>query len=356
VTTLREDTIRAHPDFPWLEAGDTDAVMRVLSGLGWLEPAERVVSAAPAGEGNMNLTLRIVTDRRRFILKQARPWVEKYPEIPAPWDRSEIEQRFYARVAALPAVASRMPRLLARSSECRLLAIEDLGDARDMTSLYAGDAPSPDELESLADYLSALHVGTRVGGDDAPDPAFANRAMRALNHEHIFRLPLDPVNGLDLDRYEPGLRAAARRLIADAGFCDRIAQLGQVHLADGRQLVHGDCFPGSWMRTRDGLRVIDPEFAHTGAPELDLGCAVGHLALAQRPVGEAEQLLARYRQHDASLPIDPALVAGFAAIEVVRRLIGVAQLPIPPSVDARRSLLERARSALLDARHEELFA
>lgn len=356
MTSLRERARQAHPEFPWLEAGDAAGIERVLSRLGWLAPGERISSADPAGEGNMNLTLRIVSDRRRFVLKQARPWVEKYPEIAAPWDRSEIEQRFYARISSLPEVASRMPRVIACSSENRLIALEDLPDARDLTSLYAGDCLDDNlddnDIDALADYLAALHGGTR--GD--PDPAFANRAMRALDHEHIFRVPLDPGNGLDLDRHEPGLRDAALALIDDREFNHRAESLGQIYLADGRQLVHGDYFPGSWLRTRDGLRIIDPEFAHFGAAEFDLGCAVAHLSLANRPAAEAQRLIERHRAHDSTPKIDPALVAGFAAIEVVRRLIGVAQLPIPPSRGVRRALLARARQAMLDSRHEVLFA
>lgn len=352
MTSLREQAMQAHPDFPWLEAGDAAGIERLLSRLGWLAAGERISSADPAGEGNMNLTLRIVSDRRSFVLKQARPWVEKYPEIAAPWDRSEVEQRFYARIASLPEVASRMPRVIACSSENRLIALEDLRDARDLTSLYSGDALGDDELDSLADYLAALHGGTL--GD--PDPAFANRAMRALDHEHIFRVPLDPANGLDLDRHEPGLRAAALALIADREFTARAETLGQIYLADGRQLVHGDCFPGSWLRTRDGLRLIDPEFSHFGAAEFDLGCAVAHLALAQKTAAAAQRLIERHRAHGHAPKLDPALIAGFAAIEVVRRLIGVAQLPLPPSRDARRALLARARKAMLDSRHEVLFA
>lgn len=351
MSTPIADTMRRHPDFPWLRAGDVAGVERALRGLGWLSSGEQVASADPAGEGNMNLTLRVVTSERRFVLKQARPWVEKHPEIPAPWDRSQIEQRFYARVAAIPGVGDRMPRILHESAEARLLAMEDLPDARDMGSLYADDAPTAGELDELADYLAALHAGT--GGE--PSHALRNASMRALNHEHIFRVPLDPANGLPLDDHEPGLAAAARRLAGDEAFVTRAVETGGRYLEDGRHLVHGDFFPGSWLRTRGGLRVIDPEFAHCGAPEFDLACAVAHLALAARAGGEGERLLGRYRDDPDTPGLDAALLARFAAIEVVRRIAGVAQLPIPPSRGARADLLGRARAAMLEGRHEVLF-
>ena len=47
----------------------------------------------------MNCTLRVTTTRRSFILKQARPWVEKYPQIAAPVERARVEAAFYAAVA-----------------------------------------------------------------------------------------------------------------------------------------------------------------------------------------------------------------------------------------------------------------
>jgi len=350
--TLREEAMRAHPDFPWLDAGDAAGVERALASLGWLKPGERVASVARAGDGNMNLTLRVTTGERSFVLKQARPWVEKYPDIPAPWDRSETEQRFYERVASLPAVADHMPRIFGRSASARIIVMEDLPGASDMSGLYTGDAPRSDELHVLAGYLAALHGGT--AGD--ADPRLANRAMRALNHEHVFRVPLDTANGLELDAFEPGLDSAARRLAGDAPFVAAAGELGRLYLADGRSLVHGDFFPGSWLRTRRGLCFIDPEFAHYGAPELDLGVAIAHLALAARPAGEARALLARYRATGLAPALDDALCARFAAIEVVRRLIGVAQLPIPPTRGVRAVLLDRARTAMLDARAAALFA
>ena len=67
----------------------------------------------------MNLTLRVRTERRSVVLKQARPWVEKYDHIEAPWERSLSERWFYERVASIPEVAGHMPRLLASDPEAQ---------------------------------------------------------------------------------------------------------------------------------------------------------------------------------------------------------------------------------------------
>ena len=77
--------------------------------------------------------------------------------------------------------------------------------------------------------------------------------MPALNHEHIFRLPLDPGNGLDLDAITPGLKRAAENLAVDARYTDEVAALGEIYLEDRDTLVHGDYFPGSCCARRQGF-------------------------------------------------------------------------------------------------------
>jgi 5-methylthioribose kinase len=327
--------MRAHPSFPWLDVRDADGMAAFLVQRGWLDAGETIRRCERAGEGNMNLTVRVHTDRRRVVLKQARPWVEKYDHIAAPWDRAAAEQRFYERAATLPAVAARMPRVLGSDAASCVLLLDDLPGARDMTSLYAGDAARPDEVDVLADWLRALHDGTR-----GVDAAYANRAMRALNHEHCFVIPLATPPALDLEPFEPGLTAAAAGLAADAEVRAAVDALGRRYLADGACLVHADYFPGSWLRTDDGLRVIDPEFSFPGDREVDLGGAVAHLTLADQAPSLARRLLARYGE------ADPSLVARYAAVEIVRRLIGVAQLPLAPSTGRRAELLARVRAAL----------
>lgn len=346
MSSLREKAIRAHPDFPWIDADQREAVQNVLRTLGLLEADEALTAMGPAGEGNMNLTLRLHTPRRRFILKQARPWVERYPEIAAPWDRSRVEWRFYEIVGNWPEVADRMPKILGAHEAAHLIVLEDLAEARDMTSLYGDDAPSSTELLSLADYLAALHERSRN-----QELVLKNREMRALNHEHVFSIPF--ANALDLDAFEPGLREAANRIAERTVFRQRVTETAERYLADGPTLVHGDFFPGSWLRTRDGIKVIDPEFGHMGAPELDLGVAVAHLALTARPSDEGLRFLERY--HARARRLDPTLIASFASIEVVRRLIGVAQLPIPATNGWRTALLERACAAMEQGRTQELF-
>jgi 5-methylthioribose kinase len=353
--SLRSEFARDHPGFPLLSQDDPDGLREFLADRGWIRADEEIRSCNPAGEGNMNLTLRIETSRHRFVLKQSRPWVEKYDDIPAPWDRCLVERRFYDCVQNIPGVADRMPELLYADADARVLLLEDLSEARDLTSLYRGDSLSDAEIDALADYLQRLHDGTR----QLPVlTELVNREMRSLNHEHIFVVPLESESGLDLESIAPGLSQAARSLQEHAAYREAVRETAERYLADGECLVHADYFPGSWLRTRDGLRVVDAEFAFPGDPEIDVGCALAHLALARQPLEVARELRERYEGGTRS-PLDPMWLARYAGVEVMRRLIGVAQLPLPTAErsapDFRIALLEAARVATVEGSVDALW-
>ena len=100
------------PDGFYLDPADLTGLQSYMRHMGWLGEGERLESAGKAGEGNMNLALRIRTSRRSLILKQSRAWVEKYPQIAAPVDRALVETAFYETVAASPSIRDAMPLLL----------------------------------------------------------------------------------------------------------------------------------------------------------------------------------------------------------------------------------------------------
>ncbi|HWK11098.1 MAG TPA: phosphotransferase [Vicinamibacterales bacterium] len=330
----------AHPEVFLIDPGDPHAIARYLHDVGVLSSSNsRSVQVARAGDGNMNCTVRVIADGQPLIVKQGRPWVEKYDHIAAPWDRTLVEAAFYEAVTATIELAHRMPRLVYVDRVSRILVLEDEG-ALDATPLYAGAIIDPPTVDTLTDFLIQLHA---LDLDANGRVAFTNREMRALNHEHIFRFPLQPGNGLDLDRITPGLQDAARELRHDADFTTRVAALGDVYLADGPQLVHGDFFPGSWLRTPRGPVIIDPEFCFLGRGEFDFGVMIAHLILAHQPFAVVD----RIRERLAASTYDSVLIWQFAGVEIMRRLIGVAQLSLQASLLQKRAWLAQARDSVL---------
>ncbi len=327
---------------------DVAAIGVYLASMDWLAPNEAVERAARAGEGNMNCVLRVETSRRTFILKQARPWVEKYPSVAAPWNRALMEARFYREVNLRQTAAKYLPRLLDFDSEERLLMLEDLGEAKDFTFVYSegGGRPEEAELNHLINFLIALHTSFRA---PVLADAFSNIEMRVLNHEHIFALPLRKDNGLDLDAITPGLSVPALHLLNDPEYCGRVGTLGERYLDASRGvcLIHGDYFPGSWLRARQSLYVIDPEFCFYGPPEWDLGVMTAHLYFARQSQASIDGLYSRYAE---LAPVDRSLALQFAGVEIMRRLIGVAQLPVKFGLQRKTELLQLSQTLVLKSR------
>lgn len=312
---------------------NVESLRDYLKGRGWLQPDETVQSATVAGEGNMNYIVRVATGARTFILKQSRPWVEKYCEIDAPFDRALVEAEFYELVRESPAVRF-TPKLYWVDEDSRILCLEDLGSLSDFTNVYSGHPIQQNEKEQLCEFLSVLHRS---------DVSLRNREMRTLNHFHIFEFPFRPDNGFDLDRVTPGLQGLSKTVKSHLALLKRVTELGRIYLAEDRFLIHGDFFPGSWLRGTRHVMVIDPEFGFSGVREFDLGIMCSHLLISSAGYSLSD-LAASYAQWNA---LDERLVKGFAGVEILRRLLGVAQLPIQFDLEHKRNLIEVAEELTL---------
>ena len=332
-----------------LTADQRGPVEARLRELGWIGADEDVRALAPPGAGNMNRTLRAELPGRTLILKQAVPFVAKYPHIPAPVERLDAEAAFYRLIAGSAALAMRTPRVLGEDPANHLLWLEDLGTGGDFTWIYAGQstiAARRDELRgqftALFYWLWKLHA-LDLDRLDVPD-VLSNHAMRALNHAHIFEIPFDPQNGVTLA--DP-VRQLQVELRADRALRARAAALGAIYTgaaahASRPALLHGDYYPGSWLaHPRMGVMVIDPEFAFVGPPEFDVGVLLAHLIMAG--YGQLEVGM-QLRSYVTPPGFHQPLALAFAGMEIIRRLLGVAQLPLAADPETRATWLQAART------------
>ncbi|MEM7672053.1 MAG: phosphotransferase [Verrucomicrobiota bacterium] len=303
----------------------------------------QVESKHPLGDGNMNITRLLKTNLGALVLKQSVPWVAKYPSINAPWDRSIREASFYHAVETIENVSSHMPRLLDIDLGNRTLLFLFEPNTQDCSDIYANPSSIRGEhAKAAAEWLGALH-SSEMDSDQTPD--ITNRDMRSLNHEHIFDIPFRPNNGIDLDSITPGLQQVAEHLIEDGKLAKKARLLGEeYYLADGDTLLHGDYFPGSWLRRKSEILVIDPEFAFMGNPAFDLSVALAHFEMAGSPETIKETFVETYKNLAS---VNEPAVEALKGIEILRRILGVAQLPLKADFDYKKRLVEHARESVL---------
>jgi 5-methylthioribose kinase len=121
-----------------------------------------------------------------------------------------------------------------------------------------------------------------------------------------------------------------------------VNKLGDMYLSKGNVLIHGDYYPGSWMQLENEVYIIDPEFSFIGFREFDLGVMTAHLILATMDPSSLKKVMQLYKS-DANA----GLVSQVAGVEIIRRLIGLAQLPLRRSLSEKEDLLKLARKMIL---------
>lgn len=326
----------------FLNADERESLESYLLEHKFIAPDEKIVSTSIPGEGNMNYTLRIRTNFRSFIIKQSRDYVEKYPSIPAPRERAIIEGQFYELTQSNPKLREYQPEVNAIDADNSIILLEDLGQSSDLSFLYNPEKEIDlNDLRGLIDYISELHNQFNTS---TVETRISNMKMRELNAEHIFNYPFLEDNGFDLDTVTPGLQAVAMRYKTDEAFKAKVKDLSKHYLTDGKTLLHGDFYPGSWLKTVEGIRVIDPEFCFFGPAEFDISVMIAHMKMAQQEASVEAEIMARY--------VEPAgfytaLMEQLVGVEIMRRIIGLAQLPLSLSLEEKESLLEEAYHLIL---------
>lgn len=346
--TLQDRFLRDAPDSIYFDFDQEAALINLVREKGWISPSVKVLGLEKPGDGNMNFVVRIRTTSGSIVIKQSRPWVEKYPDLEAPMNRVLVEASFYSALQRDDFFDDYCPTIIGFDASNYLLALEDLGENADYTTLYQQDAMLPDaELERLVAFISHLHNSRTGGAIHFPD----NGLLKKLNHTHIFDYPFQVENGFDLDSIQSGLQALATPYKTDSKLKAQILTLGDIYLGSGNTLIHGDYYPGSWLKTSSGVKVIDPEFSHFGQPEFDLGVMIAHLKIA----GLTSSLRRVWSSYKKPVGFDVPMFIGFCGVEIMRRLLGVAQLPLQLSLEAKADLLSLAGQCVRHPEERLLF-
>lgn len=281
-----------------------------------------------AGDGNVNWVRRArVPDRGvAWIVKQARPALERFPQYAASTERIVFEERWLAIARGLDDDAV-CPAVLLFDAPARVLVLEDLGDAERLDHALLRGRDTTAALCAVARLLARVHAATR---DPALAEHFRNEDMPTLHGEHVFRLPFG-ANDFPL---EPALRARAERVWQDAELREIAARAYARYREPRGALVHGDVQAGNvLLPAAGGAKLLDAEIAHVGDPAFDVGTLLAHVLLAGLardalgPAGEVAGTTwdAYAGTADAHAP-SFADVARYAGIEMLRRTIGAARV------------------------------
>lgn len=335
--------------------------------------------AEEIGDGNLNLVFRVRGQDGSLIVKQALPYLRIAGEgWPLTLDRSRIEAEALLLHGSL--APGLTPRLLLNDVEMHVLVMEDLAEH----SVWRSALIEARHIRGVASRVGRYAALTLLGTSDilmsAADRSalldkFHNPELCAITEDLVFSAPyVESASNIIDDAAIP----IAARLREDRELRHAAAELRLRFTTRTEALIHGDLHTGSVMVADDDVRVMDPEFAFCGPMGFDIGnvfanlafASIRHAVLANTTfVGQVDED-ARDFWHTFRHEVtrlwpqgnpgrEPFLLgvlhdsAGYAGLEMIRRMVGLAHvddidsLPLVLRFDARAAVFAGARSLIL---------
>jgi 5-methylthioribose kinase len=332
---------------------DDDNLLEYLAGVGFAgSEAGFQPRVEAAGQGNINFVRRVRLERQRsVIVKHARPTLERFPQYRATTERLAFEHRYARSVEQMLSDREPVPaRIFHFDPVQHVLVLEDLGDAPQLGSALDAHRPPLAALRQLGNFLARVHTRSAARAAEL-SPEFENREMQELHGEHIFALPFEP----DAFPLPAKTRATADRLLSDAQLRDRIAALREIYYETREALVHADVQSSNVLLQGERPRLLDHELAHFGDPAFDVGTVLAHVNfhIAVEPDyapfrAAADALLEGYAEGGGSEAV-LARAPGHAGVEMLRRTIGAARLPLAEAPSRAQRVLERGAQLIRSA-------
>ena len=327
---------------------DESNVSEYLRDLGLLSSGEEA-RIEPAGDGNINWVRRVRAGTRSWVLKHARPALERFPEYEVSTERLVFEARYFETTAPYDRTRVR-PDVLHFDEDARVMVLEDLGSAERLDDALAREADLAEPLAALARFLGAVHAGTR---DPSLAARFQNGEMQRLHGDHVFTLPFRE-NDFPLS---PALRARADALGADRELVATIDAAYERYLTPRGALVHADVQSGNVLLAERGPVLLDAEIAHVGDPAFDVGILLAHVLLPGIARGDAapsrelaRATFAAYADaHGEGAPSQEEALR-YAGIELLRRTLGAARVPAVEADEAGLAVVAAGEALVREPR------
>jgi 5-methylthioribose kinase len=235
------------------------------------------------GDGNVNMIFRLAGPRGQVLLKQAVPYLRCVGES---WPLS-LRRNFFER-KALEAHATfapeYLPRVLAFDEASAAMVMEFLGDHIILRKGVMQGIRYPNFAEHITDYMAKTLFFTSdlflsAGKKKEQMQLFCeNVDLCKITEDLIFT---DPYRIAEPNRWTtPELDRVARTFAEDAELKIAITALKAKFLTSAEALIHGDLHTGSIMVNQSETKVIDPEFAFYGPMGFDVGLLLANFFLA----------------------------------------------------------------------------
>lgn len=335
--------------------------------------------------GNINRTCRIIfsdarglTREQRFIVKMLPPGgvLEKYPDISFPESRLTYENYYYDTVKRVvqknsgQSLCDWIPEVIGYHAipvgkdvpdRIQTLVFSDLYPAQSLQAyVLNGHAVAPAFLRDLGYQLGCFH---KLSATMREEKHLPRNPSADTNRPYVLTQPFlasDTVQHHFFSHPAFKNRASCQKNFIER-YGSKLLRVAEKQLNDFKDspfqvLTHGDLHADSVFFRKNKATVIDAEFCDWGAAWFDTGMVIAHLwmlstqckhPLSVQAFTDGYQFgVGHYNWDWTTFWQQTAMLSGF---EVIRRIIGLANMPYL-SDDVAARLLESAASCILQKR------
>lgn len=309
-----------------------------------------IQSITEISSGNVNQIFKVMFNNGlSCIAKYAPPFAYRYQEIAINNERNAFEAEvlsiFFAKNNA------NYPELFYFSPKNHLMLMQDLSHCADMREaliqgkIFKNFAKTITEV--FLQYPSGIKSDKKIEhtpfsfGEGIPE-------LQAITKDFVFQCPFGLSFPDGVVCLEENLEWAKENIFENKKVLNQREKLEAIYNNKKETLLHGDLHTGSIMLNDSEVYIIDPEFAKIGPISFDIGMLIGNLVIsyiaAEHHLANNLELKCKFQNWILTSISDlwknsvEALsktgfentslnqeIAGFCAIEIIRRTIGGAQ-------------------------------
>jgi len=235
------------------------------------------------GDGNLNriFVVRSPDDpERSVILKQALPYIRRYPQHRLTRERGHYEALYYQFCEEL--CSERIPRFFAHDEGMALVIMENLDHHVVLRKGLVRRERYPELARHMGHFLAAMLYSTSDFHLESTKKKelvkrFINPELCEVTERAVFTAPY--MATYELNRWNRLLDPLVSAIREDQRLKAQVMELKCRFMTCAQALLHGDLHTGSIMVNEHDTRVIDPEFCFFGPMGFDVGALLGNYIL-----------------------------------------------------------------------------
>ena len=236
------------------------------------------IEAIEIGDGNINYVFKVFSKDKSIIIKQADEFLRSSGRALDVY-RSKIEAEILKIEYSLS--PNHIPKVYSYDENMHALAMEDISDYKNMRKELLEEKEFDNFSDEIALFLSNVLLPTTDLVMDRAEKKdnvklFINKELCDITEDLVLTEPY--YNYKNRNIISKGQEEFVEKfLYNDETLKFEVAKLRDRFMNYSQALIHGDLHTGSIFINKNGIKIIDPEFAFYGPIGYDIGNVIGNL-------------------------------------------------------------------------------